>query len=378
MKVLFVSHSCVIGSYRQKLSYLAEFPGYEIHLLVPHRWTEANRSVKASEQLCPGVTLHIERGYAVGKTAWYFFRPGTIDRLVRRIKPDVIHIEEEPWSVACWQAVRAARMIKASVVIFTWDNIWMRYRWISELIMKYTLRHASYIVAGNEEGRNLIQRRGFKYPVFVIPQYGVDENSFKKKPSPWSAMKEKFPDGMIGYIGRLEGLKSVDTIIRAMPLLDPGLGCLIVGDGPEKDSLISLAKELQVFERIIFRDGIPHEQVVDYINILDLLILPSRTTATWKEQFGRILAEAMACEVPVIGSSSGEIPITIGDGGLIFNEGDFEDLGKKIKSVFSNPSLLRKLGKKGKERTLKIFTNRSIASQLVNLYKGLELSGKTP
>ena len=63
---------------------------------------------------------------------------------------------------------------------------------------------------------------------------------------------------------------------------------------------------------------IPSDQVAVEMRKLHALVLPSRTTPRWKEQFGRVLIEAMACGVPPVGSDSGEIPHVIDDAGLVF------------------------------------------------------------
>ena len=378
MKVLFISHSSVVLSYQQKLCELAKKPDIEVHLLIPRHWTEANRDVEAAGSLCPQVHLHVEKAYFVGRVGGYFFRLGSVQRLARQLKPDIIHIEEEPWSAACWQGIRAAKAVGAARIIFSWDNIWTRYRWISERILEYSLKNASFIIAGNEEGKRLFQRRGFRGGMAVIPQYGVDEKAFNKKNPSSSKLQADFPGGVVGYIGRLEASKGIDNLLRSMALLDGRVGCFILGQGPDKSRLAALAKELGMASRTVFQDGVPHDQVAAYINSLDILVLPSRTTPMWKEQFGRILVEAMACEIPVIGSDSGEIPTTIGDGGAVFAEGDHHDLRRKIEAFLTDKNLREEVGRKGRTRVLEMFTNERIAWRLRDVYSTLCPSEKEP
>jgi glycosyltransferase involved in cell wall biosynthesis len=109
-------------------------------------------------------------------------------------------------------------------------------------------------------------------------------------------------------------------------------------------------------------------QVPDYVNLLDVLVLPSRTTSRWKEQFGRVLIEAMACEKPPVGSSSGEIPNVIGDAGLIFPEGDVQALTERLRCLFENTDLRAELGIKGRARVMQNFTDRCIAEETLKLY----------
>lgn len=377
MKVLFISHSSVVASYQQKLCEMAKDEQMEVHLLVPRRWNEANRDVEASGPLSGAITLHVEDAYLIGRIAGYFFRPWAVAQLARHIRPDIIHIEEEPWSIACWQGVRAATAVGAAIVVFSWENIWTRYRWLSERILSDTLRKASFIIAGNEEGKEIYRRRGFKGGMAVIPQYGIDEREFSKRKPVSPIVSRDFFTGIVGYVGRLEGSKGIDILLRATALLGDRVACLVLGQGTEKERLAALAEELGISSRTFFRDGVPHDKIAECLNSLDILVLPSRTTAVWKEQFGRILVEAMACEVPVIGSDSGEIPATIGGGGLVFAEGDHRDLSRKIETLLADEKLRNEIGRKGRNRVVEKFTNARLASRLKEIYVTLLSSGKS-
>jgi glycosyltransferase involved in cell wall biosynthesis len=94
-------------------------------------------------------------------------------------------------------------------------------------------------------------------------------------------------------------------------------------------------------------------------------VLPSLTRRNWKEQFGRVLVEAMACGVPVIGSDSGAIPEVIGEAGLIVPEGDIQALADALRAIMWDVGVQRKLGKMGRERVLERFTQKEIAARTV-------------
>jgi glycosyltransferase involved in cell wall biosynthesis len=112
------------------------------------------------------------------------------------------------------------------------------------------------------------------------------------------------------------------------------------------------------------------------MNIFDVLVLPARTTPHWKEQFGHVLIEAMACETPIIGSDSGEIPNVIGDAGLTFPEGDAEALVGAIRRLMRDEDLRRDLARRGRERVLQHYTHECIAQETYRIY--CELLGQEP
>ena len=74
--------------------------------------------------------------------------------------------------------------------------------------------------------------------------------------------------------------------------------------------------------RVRVLTDVGHDDVPEHLNAMDLMCAPSQTTRRWREQFGRMLIEAMACGVPVVASRSGEIPHVVGDAGLLVDEAD--------------------------------------------------------
>jgi glycosyltransferase involved in cell wall biosynthesis len=106
----------------------------------------------------------------------------------------------------------------------------------------------------------------------------------------------------------------------------------------------------------------------DHYRQMDLLVVPSLTRPNWKEQFGRVLIEAMASQVPVIGSNSGEIPNVIGDAGLLFPENDAPALSELIEGLIRDPARRAELGRRGRKRVLDRFTQDQIANETYAVY----------
>ena len=114
------------------------------------------------------------------------------------------------------------------------------------------------------------------------------------------------------------------------------------------------------------------------MNALDALVLPSRTTPRWKEQFGRVIIEAQACETPVIGSSSGAIPDVVGPGGLIFPEGDAAALALAMTALHADPQKARELGKLGRRQAEEHYTWERVAQRMWEIYSEVLPPQPTP
>jgi glycosyltransferase involved in cell wall biosynthesis len=104
---------------------------------------------------------------------------------------------------------------------------------------------------------------------------------------------------------------------------------------------------------------------------MDVLVLPSRTTPTWAEQFGRVLVEALWCGVPVVGSDSGEIPwvIETTGGGLVFPEGDVATLAETLAQLRREPELREQLARTGRASVEALFGVQAVGQRLESVMR---------
>jgi glycosyltransferase involved in cell wall biosynthesis len=233
----------------------------------------------------------------------------------------------------------------------------------------YVLHHADYAIAGSVEAESVLRVKGYRGSARVIPQFGVDPDHFMP-PSDGhrdTALDSSFRIGYVG--GRLVEEKGVDVLLRAVAKLNGDWELRVLGSGPAKSQLQALARELGIAARVHFDAPRPSVEMPTYFGQLDTLVLPSRTRPNWKEQFGRVLIEAMACEVAVIGSTCGEIPNVIGDAGLVFPEGDADALGVHLAALRDNPAVRAELGKRGRTRVLAQFTQARVAEETYAIYR---------
>ena len=130
-------------------------------------------------------------------------------------------------------------------------------------------------------------------------------------------------------------------------------------------------KGLGIADRVEFTSQRPSDEIPAVYHSLDVLVLPSRRTARWQEQFGRVLTEAMACAVAVIGAESGAIPGVIGGAGLLFPEGDVAALTEQLRRLRADERWRAELGERGRQRVAEHFTQEIVARKLVAVYREL-------
>ncbi len=365
MRVLMLSKACLVGAYQTKLEAIARHPDVELLAIVPPSWDDPSGRVVLERRHTAGYDLLVDPIRFNGNYHLYTFP--TLPARLRQFRPDVVHIDEEPYNLATWLAMRQARAAGAKTLFFSWQNLARRYPLPFRLIERQVLAGVDYAIMGNREAVEVWQAKGYRGPYSVIPQFGVEPQQFAPPPA-----RDPGRAFIIGSANRrLVPEKGVDLLLRAVANL-PGVWRLhVAGDGPALPALRQLAEELDIAGRVHFDGPLPSDQVPGYLGNLDALALTSRTLPNWKEQFGRVLVEAMACGVPVVGTRCGEIPHVIGDAGLIVPEEDIDALRAALLQLMRDDDLRRELGRRGRQRVLEQFTQESIAAQTVAVYRSL-------
>jgi glycosyltransferase involved in cell wall biosynthesis len=384
VRVLMVSKACVVGAYQKKLEELARMsqpPAYaaskgegsvspkaspepvELTVVVPPYWRDERGTLNLERRHTTGYELIVEPMAFNGHFHLHFY-PG-LGKQIRRVQPDLVHIDEEPYNLATAHTLWLARRAGARSLFFSWQNIQRRYPLPFRLMEGYVLNRVDYAIVGNQESARVWQAKGYSGPLAIIPQFGVDPEIF---------YPESRPAGrgfVVGYVGRLVEEKGVDLLLEALAGLEGMWRAYILGSGPIKDNLQARARRLGLVDRVSFDEWIPSDQMPAYYRQLDALVVPSRTRPNWKEQFGRVLVESMACGVPVIGSNSGEIPSVIGDAGLIFPEGRVDRLREHLAQLLADGHLRADLARRGRERVLAHYTQAQIAAQTYQVYRSV-------
>ncbi len=378
LKVLFISHAYVVGVNQGKLDAIAQVKGITVGLLAPSNW----RSLEWDRMLpleypYPDLQIYSASVMFSSRVGAYLYAPWSLWKVFQDFKPDIIQVEEEVFSICSFQVAILSRLTGKPMVVFGWENQLRRLPLIRWQICQFVLNTASAIIPGNQDGANVMKKWDYQGLLEVMPQMGVDPQLFAP------SVKSSTPDAAtfrIGFLGRLSHSKGIDLIFQAVARLrDRGINSQIIlcGSGSEETALRKLARNLQIADIVVWRGAVPHKQAPAELSQFDVLVLPSRSTATWKEQFGHVLIEAMSMGIPVVGSNSGEIPNVIGRSDLVFPEEDHSTLADILERLINNTGWRKETGIYCITRVHQLYSHEKIAHRLISLWQTILQKGES-
>lgn len=311
------------------------------------------------------------------------FYPG-LGRVLREWQPDVIDLWEEPWSLVSLQTciLRDRLCPQTTIVSETEQNIDKTLPPPFEIFRSQVLRRADFVVGRSAEATEIVRRKGFSGPARVVPN-AVDAQVFRplsgeEKARNRAALGWAEEEWVGGYIGRLVEAKGLSDAVEALAQCPARMRLVMVGDGEFEAPLRAQVARLGLEKRVDFLAARPQNELAPLMGALDALILPSRTTPSWKEQFGRVLIEAQACGVAVVGSSSGAIPDVVGEAGLVFGEGDAAELAARLQWLASHREEAARMGACGRAVVEQKYTWARVAQAMAEIYRELVPSSSRP
>lgn len=345
-RLLVVSHPAVVSVNQEVYRELVRRE-WEVTIVVPRRWRSEYSNTAMTPQTLEGMenALHPTPVILPGRPQRHLYLT-RCRSLCARVDPRVAFVEAEPYSLSAIQWRLALTGLGIPFGVQCAENIDRHLPLPLRRLRSLVLRDAAFVAARSDSAARLVRRWGASGEVELAPHAVPDWKTVAPTPD------RSFT---IGYAGRLIESKGLMDLLAAVRRLEAPVELLLIGDGELRTRL-----EHQPIpgSNVRVLNGFRHDQMASAYARLDVLVLPSHTTPKWKEQFGRVIVEALWCGVPVVGSDSGEIPwlIELTGGGLVFPEGDHAALAAQLGKLREAPALRRQLGSTGRAAVERLFS----------------------
>jgi glycosyltransferase involved in cell wall biosynthesis len=373
MKLLVVSHACVTAVNQSFFADVADQTGWDVELVIPSFWdSEYKSNVQASRWKDFRGAIHAIPVWKTGNIPLHLYKQ-TMIGLLRNVRPDVIYVHHEPYGLATAQVYLANKMVDdCPIGFYGAQNILKNYpipfRWFEQ----WVLQNSAFSFPVTEGALEVVRHKGYKGAAEVLP-LAIDRGIYRPN-TLWAAAKRVElaigeDEFVMGYLGRLVEEKGLIAMLHAAQLLKgKRWRCILVGSGPLEASLREMVVTLGIEEHVLFVGFVPHEEAPGWLSLFDVLILASETRPNWKEQFGRVVLEANACETAVIGTESGEIGNVIRNtgGGVIVPEGDVAALGAAMLELAEDPQRTRRLALQGAAAVGEKYDQAYLASRFIS------------
>lgn len=288
-----------------------------------------------------------------------------IFKYLREIKPDIVWAQEEPVTLFLFPLLVYYFFKRKSprIVIGLAENIF-DYSIIKRLIYNILWRRIDVILSVANVSTKSIQKNGMPKSVKVYDLVAgclSPEENILPMNMPIQTNKNDF---IVGFVGRIIEEKGWKVVMHAIKQAPSNFKFAIAGSGNQIEELKEYMNNPKLKERIYYAGLLPKKELWRFYKAIDCLTVPSLTTKTWKEQFGGILADAMAMGIPIVGSDSGAVPEVTGPAGIIVPENNPDKLLEALIRLQSSPEIRRTLGENGKRRFKEEFCIEAYARKI--------------
>jgi len=300
---------------------------------------------------------------------------------------DIVHTAD-PHYYYSYQAAKAKLLFGFKLVTTQWENIpFMRERTRRRRRMKYlVLSVTDHFIAVTQRAKEALMLEGVGPERISILPPGIDIERFKprsKAPSFLNAVRATERDIIVSFVGRMTQAKGLEFLLWSFKRLqsDPairGLGravrLVLFGKGSKEGQYKRLVDRLGLSQDVCFYGSCPYSEMEMVYNGTDIFVLPSIPLVfpfPWQEQLGMVLLESMASECAVLTTQSGSIPEVVGDAALVCQPADFLDLSNKLRVLCLDADLRKELGRKARERVLRLYNSTVNADRLAEIYERL-------
>ncbi len=374
-RVAIVGHTYLAIENRKSIAQLAQ--QFDIEVISPSTWQDGIFDYDQRTRTVDGDGWRIRFYDSVVlpglPTAAYVLRSITLG--LRKFKPDILHIECDPFLPIFLQTWLWSRLWapKSRIVCTVKQNTYTSRGLIVDAIKDWFARRLQkrvdrFIVVNNGVAAIYHDRFGVDTDRMAsITHMGVDTELFSPGPAPIDSTSD---DLLFGYAGRLAEHKGVPDLLRAMRIARERTGrnlrLTLLGGGPLRDELSQTAREC---DWLTVTDSVPHREVAGFLRTLDAFVMPSRVLEFHVEHDGHAVLEAMACGLATIGADSGAIPEVLAESGLIVPDSNPEELATAIVTLASNPTLRKTLAEKARERIMERYSLDAVAARYGDVYR---------
>lgn len=361
MKICFLAGANSIHS-KKWIEYFAK-NGYEIHWLslTPNQIGEVE-----------GVKFYRLKEFG-SKPFDILFNAMSVKRLIKKIKPDVLHAH-----YAGVNGVLGALSGFHPFILTAWgsDIFFAGRSKIKKYLIKFALNKADLITCNGESLKDEMVRMGTKLQKIRFIYWGIDIKKFGPRPKDGELRRALgiFDAPMIISLRNFEPLYDIETLINSVPLVlkyFPKARFVIAGQGSKEADFKKMAESLGVTGNIIFAGWISQDELPRYLTTADILVSTSLSDGGLSQGTG----QAMACEIPIIttGLEVNKELIRDGENGFLFPIKDSRLLAEKIIVLLKDEKLRTKLGKEGRRTIEDKLNYHKEMGKAENLYN--ELAG---
>ena len=371
LRVLSIGHSYVVAMNRSILREIANDEDFEVSVVPPRKFHGSLRTIQAeNEPQGSQLDLQPVDAYFTQKMHVFAYDHFQLSKVFRQ-DYDLVHVWEEPYIFSGFQLARLAHKTKKPFCFFTNQSLVKKYPNPFRQFEKKVFSWATRWIACGQLVYEAMAEKGWDVEKSQVLAFAVDTDHFR----PFNDLEKKQSREMlglegpvIGFLGRLTEEKGWDLLMEALTRLkDKTWSLLVMGSGPYEKVIRQWAEEEGLEDRVKVR-LYSHQQIPNVLPVCDLLVCPSQTRKFWKEQFGRMIVEAFAAGVPVVGSDSGEIPYVIGQAGRVLPEKKVDAWVEAIEELLSDQVARNQMREAGLQRA-NVFSAKTLAAQYKDLYR---------
>jgi glycosyltransferase involved in cell wall biosynthesis len=366
-RLLTIGHSYCVALNRRLPQEIARIGDWDVTAVGPARFRGDfgwHTLASMPGELCTVVPVRVRFGRRI-----HMMRYGRELSSLLAERWDLVHCWEEPYVAAAAQIARGVAP-DVPLVLATFQNIAKRYPPPFNWIERYSMARADGVIAFGRTAAEVMTSRWGRVPLAVIPP-GVDLAQFRPDEARRAETLARLGwcDGIpvVGFLGRLVPEKGIKALATVLDRMKTPWRALIVGSGRLEEMVSAWSRRHGDRVRVV--TTAQHDEVPAYLNAMDVLCAPSRTTPRWREQFGRMLIEAFASGVAVIASPSGEIPYVVADAGLLIAEDDLPGWQQALEMLTMDRMRRSELARRGRERAASAYGWPVVARQHLDFFE---------